>query len=798
MTTNLAILRGLRGLRLGTALTALAVLSACGGGGGSTRSTPAPPPPPPPAPTPAPSPTPAPAAPPSDPAAYQTGEYRRSDGPEFHNAIEAWTRGYAGAGVTLAIVDSGIDTDSPEFAGRVSSASRDVAGNGTVEAEDDHGTNVALVAAAARDNTGVMGIAFQANILAIRADEPGSCATEGTDDEDGGCKFQDRDIAAGINHAVSNGAAVVNLSLGGGRTSSTVLNAVRNAASRGVVVIVSAGNDGATDDTTINPDNPDLFAQDIRDAGGGYVIIVGSVDDAGGFSAFSNRAGSYRNAFLSARGERICCVYEDGELFVDDEGFAYVFSGTSFAAPQVTGAVALLKQAFPNMSGSQIVELLLDTARDAGTAGVDATYGRGILDIGAAFRPQGTTSIAGTTTAVQLGEIAGQTSPAMGDAGGKGGLSTVITDKYERAYSVDLAANIGQAEQVRRLAPALEGGMRHVAIDAGRASLAFTVADAHFQNSDDFARELQLTPQEAEQARVLAARAAMRIDASTSVALGYAQGADGLAAQLQGQSRPAFMIARDAGSDNGFYLRQDSALAVRHEMGDWGVTVSAGQGEALLSNRLGMNGEIALGRRDDDVRTYGVGLDRSFGKVEAALGLGWMDEERTVLGARFGEALGVGGADTFFLDGSAGWTFAPQWRLGASARYGVTDPRASGFVTGASRFDTSAWSADVVRYGVFGQSDSMALRLSQPLRVEGGGLSFALPVDYDYATESASFGTRTLSLSPTGREINGEIAWRGPLWGGNAAASLFYRNQPGHIASQDDDKGAAVRWTRKF
>ena len=74
-----------------------------------------------------------------------------SDGPEQHKAVSAWQRGATGSGRTIAVIDTGIDLDSPEFAGRIHPDSRDVAGSRSVDGEDDHGTNVSLVAAAARD-----------------------------------------------------------------------------------------------------------------------------------------------------------------------------------------------------------------------------------------------------------------------------------------------------------------------------------------------------------------------------------------------------------------------------------------------------------------------------------------------------------------------------------------------------------------------------------------------------------------------------------------------------------------------
>ena len=205
------LLRLHKELRIGTAVVALALVSACGGGGGSVASAP-----PAPTPTPAPAPAPTPTPTPTPAAVFETDEYEFSDGPAYHGAIAAWQVGATGEGVTIGVVDSGIDTDNPEFAGRISSASADVAGSRTVDDEDGHGTMVALVAAAARDNYGILGIAWESTVMALRADAPGTCAAAD------GCEFYHSDIAEGINRAVDRGAKVINLSLGGTAPSTAV------------------------------------------------------------------------------------------------------------------------------------------------------------------------------------------------------------------------------------------------------------------------------------------------------------------------------------------------------------------------------------------------------------------------------------------------------------------------------------------------------------------------------------------------------------------------------------------------
>lgn len=793
--------RSRRVIALMMACSGFVLLAGCGGGGGvqSTPTpvpTPAPTPTPTPSPVPTPTPTPAPTPTPT-PTNFITSEYNRSDGPAYHGAITAWQQGATGKGVTLAIVDTGIDTANTEFAGRISSASADVAGTRGLVGEDDHGTQVALVAAAARNNSGVMGIAFDATIQILRADTPGSC-TDTTSDEPG-CSFSDSNIALGVDRAVSAGARVINLSLGGSAPDATLRDAIVRAASAGVVVIVSAGNDGDSTDPEDNPNSADPFAAGIRQSGNGNVIIAGSVNDLGVISGFSNRAGTEAQFYLMARGEQICCVYEGSALKIttqaDGSRFVTVVNGTSFAAPQVTGAVALLAQAFPNLSGTQIVDLLLRTARDAGAAGTDPIYGRGIMDIAKAFQPQGTTSLAGTMAPLPLGDTTGATGGAMGDAVQTASLGAVILDGYSRAYAMDLAVRLRAAPVEQRLAGALLDRSRHVSLGGKDVNLAFNI-DAR-PGRMAWIEPLRLGREDAEQARVLAATVTARIAPGQSFGFGWRQTGSGLAAQLQGRREPAFLVASALGSELGANQSDVTAFAFRHMLGRTGLTVSAERGDAV-TGPVRFAQDLVTRRKSEQMSRFGVALDRRFGAVETGLGLAFLREDRTVLGSRFHDAFGGGGAGSVFADARAGWQMAPDWRLGAAGRIGWTRPDRSAMIGSGSRLVSSAWAVDVEKLGVLSKRDALAFRLSQPLRVENGGLNLSLPVAYDYATLGTTFGTRALSLTPHGREIMSELAWRGPLWDGALAASVFYRKDPGHFADLPDDKGVALKWSREF
>jgi hypothetical protein len=710
-----------------------------------------------------------------------------------HNAATAWASGWTGQGVTIAVVDTGIDVNSPEFAGRISSASRDMfdaMSTRGYNATDDHGTNVSMVAAAARNDSGILGMAWLSTIMALRSDTPNSCvADSGSTDPKADCQFDDDTVGSAIDYATAHGAKVINLSLGGDAPSSTVTSAVARAAAAGVLIVVAAGNDGNA--------NPDAFGAGIDTAGGGAVIIAGSVDANGAISSFSDRAGNQPTHFLTARGEDVCCQYKNGQIDVEN-GYVYVFSGTSFATPQIAGAAALLAQAFPNLTGKQIVDILLRSAFDAGAQGTDPIYGRGILDIAKAFQPIGTTSLAGSSAPLALGDSGAVTSAAMGDAVAHASLKTVVLDEYKRAYGVDLAPTLRGAVVSQPLRGTVGASQRHVSAGNDKAMIAFTIDASGQWGEMPHVGLLRLSNEDAEQARVLAGRVALQLAPRTKVAFGFAQSADGLVAQLQGQNRPAFMIAGGAAGDTGLYQGTDASIALRRQIGRWGLTFSADSGKTWSAAYMHRAAEMRGQRDRSGISDFGLALDRRFGNLDTSLAFDWMREDTTLLGAEFHDAFGLAGADTLFIDAQAGWQFAQNWRLGGALRSGWTGAHGGGAIAHGSRLTSRAWSLDLARSGIFAKGDSLAFRVSQPLRVESGGLNLELPIDYSYATLLPTYGIRTLSLSPQGRELDAELAWSGRLFRGDAAASLFIRKDPGHYAGLPLDKGVALRWSAGF
>ena len=324
----------LKSARASVGLSIVFALGACGGGGssGAPNSVSYVPPPTSPTPTPTPGPVTTPTT-----TDFNTVEYRVSSAAIGANALPAWQLGASGKGVKIGFIDTGINPDLADFAGRVDPASRAVAG-GTMSDGYGHGTANAGIAAAGRNDIGMMGIAYEATIVMMKADE--GCPNA--------CGFPYPNIVKGIDGARSAGARVVNISIGGVGDSS-VKDAAKRAAGAGMVIVVGAGNFGSS---------PTGMATSIASAAPNNTIIVGGlgVSNPDGSinwdlpSIYTTNAGMGINNFMTAPGWLNAGTGMDG--------LTDFYSGTSFAAPVVSGAVALLAQAFPNLTGPQIVSLL--------------------------------------------------------------------------------------------------------------------------------------------------------------------------------------------------------------------------------------------------------------------------------------------------------------------------------------------------------------------------------------------------------------------------------------------------------
>jgi type VII secretion-associated serine protease mycosin len=262
-------------------------------------------------------------------------------------ATHAW-RYSTGAGVTVAVIDSGVDASHPDLAGQVLPGIDLVAGTG--DGRNDpvgHGTTVAgLIAGRNDDRDGVMGLAPHAKILPVRV-------------LDADNRYDDALIVAkGVRWAVDNGANVINLSLGGSGNSPALAAAIDYAFARDVVVIACTGN--------VAPDAPAEVWYPAREPG---VIAVTGLEReteglwSGSITGSATVLAAPANGLVGAR-----------------PGGTWKVQGTSFAAPLVSATAALVRAKWPEMTAGTVVNRLIKTADDLGAVGRDNRFGYGLVD----------------------------------------------------------------------------------------------------------------------------------------------------------------------------------------------------------------------------------------------------------------------------------------------------------------------------------------------------------------------------------------------------------------------------------
>lgn len=295
-----------------------------------------------------------------------------------------------GAGVGIAIFDSLADAGHVDLTGRTNTY---VYGSGTYTSYGDHGTHVAGIAAAAANGIGIVGVAPGARIYSYGVFD------------DFGWVAHDHGRAA-LNSVRSlnlSGATIkaVNMSYGPtAKGDSFVMGELALFAEfkNDVVIVRAAGNDG------VNLISEPFMGTASRDLS--HLLIVGAVNGSNQIASYSNKPGTACISSLifcnaSERISNFFIVAPGSDILSDLPGQQIGWmSGTSMAAPHVTGAVALIAQNALDkntpLTPSQIVEIIKKSATDLGAKGVDAVFGWGLLNVSAALAPVGNVSVVTT------------------------------------------------------------------------------------------------------------------------------------------------------------------------------------------------------------------------------------------------------------------------------------------------------------------------------------------------------------------------------------------------------------------
>lgn len=734
--TRLARIRNL------TVISTGLLLAACGGGGGVNSSGSTAPPSTTPAPTPAPSPTPSPGPAPT------SSEYDRSLAAKGMKAQAAHDAGITGKGVTVAIIDTGIDVDGPEFKGRISPDStaleQKVARCGNCAAEtirfslDDkagHGSQTAAIAAAARDGSAMHGVAPDATILAIKitgADLTNVTPTSGAIPEADSANAAL--IAPAIRYAVDKGAFAISMSLNGFATGfmaaeqKAAMDQVRTADR---LFVNSVSNDKGQDsyagqivENLVGTDmaNKDWFLFGIR------------VDQ--------NLRPPTDNGVPGALADRTLAVVALGIPTVGKDGESVTVNGNSFAAPAIAGAAALLKQYWPKLGGREISRILLDTATDLGAPGVDQVFGAGLLDVEKAMKVQAPAASFAAADAVLIRFSSLTTSAPFGGAAaaaalnGRTGKMTVF-DRYGRDFAMTGSANV-RARGSGLLAGAMlaptDAPWRAAQAEAARFGFATNVG-AQAAVRPDIPAVVSFSPVVGQQ-----------VTLGTNVMVG---GGTGLAGSpLRG------ITSMPVGSMYSWFA------------GGWSASFSSGTS------------------RDGRLRQQVLGFAMPLG---FGLELSDLAERGQVLGMRGEAALGLTGART---------TLATLTYRRMLAGIDLT-ARATGSSTRAQG------GSDLLRFGgpLIGSAFSLegagglfggraTLGLSSPLRVERARAALLTPVSFDLISGALTTRSATVDMAPTARELDLELGWSTALSPKSSLRVGVARAlDAGHVAGATDTAG---------
>ncbi len=586
--------------------------------------------------------------------------------------------------------------------------------------DDSHGTYVSGVIAAGFNGFGTIGVAYQSTIVSIRSDIS-SCDKPG----DTVC-FASSDLVRAIDYAVANNVRVVNMSLGGDSPMGSQFEAaLQRAVNAGVVFTISSGNAAGA-----SPEWPGRYASDPRFMGS--IIVVGAHDSANAIATFSNRAGVSAQVFISAPGVDV--------ISGCDGTACWRISGTSFSSPAVAGAIALLLQGFPNLTGRDAVAILLSTARDAGDAGTDVIFGRGLLDIARAFQPVGSTSVqmAGSQTLSVTTDRFAYTGAAFGDAiRVAGGLQTVGRDRFDRLFKVNLGSSYGLAPRAgANLLPQAPREQARLVVPGPLGStLALTSSAAVEDSGYDLVSTTSVITPWLDERR----REDVMLEFSTD---------HGVAAYWQGRNGARSPFILGAADDFASLAQVDRAWLGAVKLGALTFTADTGVGDRAMPFQA----------REESVSSYArfVADWQATSTSRLRFAVGGLDEKMGPLGsyAPLDSGFALPSSTSF---GSVAGQFALRDNLVLNAEMGWARTDLQGrFLSLSESAVSSTWSLGLTTFcralGLGCQSLTWAIQ--QPLRAESGVFSAYLPdVPADYF-DPLTFSERRFSATPSGREID--------------------------------------------
>jgi len=778
------------------AMTLCLGLAACGGGGGSTppatvidiptgtpdRETPDP----------------------SVVASYQTDEYNTTWGLDAVNAAEAYALGYTGESVLVAAIDYNFNFSADDVDYNGASRGPDPDMNAIYEAQigepatdTPHGHAVAATIAGLKDDLGIHGVAFNAQIIGVDY----FSGVYRSQFNSGGITYTVSDPWA---YAFDQGARIFNKSLGYDEgdiidnpppvSERYVLEYDTRVVELGGLLVSSAGNNGDPEPSLSNLDALERLAgMGLLNNGSGAMIIVGSVDENLNLSSFSDAAGAgeSRFHFMVAPGEDLVFPWTNGLA---------VGSGTSFSAPYVSGAAAIILSRWPTLTGREVADILFESATDLGAAGVDAVYGHGLLNIEEALQPIGAAKLAVASGKIRpVSKSAIRLGPAFGDVAGmeKSLESVMILDAFDRDFQFDATSIIETSHAGVGLEARFDAhtNWRSAALPVSQsASLNYAVS----------------TDKDSIPAFALAGQAEGDFQPETEAAFEFTGTYDD-AAWMVGTGRSLTsalertpfersigqQISLTGAGDTSLPLGAGAYFAFKRPLAEnseyWlGLSHSKERPEALtpLDDQQGERSTTAIMAR----------MNLYNGPNLFGIEIGFMDETGSLLGSRsYGGLSLLNQAQTSWVgvhysrQVGHGWEFSGKAKLALTQGGSVADS----LITKVGDIVSSSFSFSAQKAELLSANDSLRLTLHQPLLVEHAEATLALGQSLDPETGAVNFTETVASLAPSGREVAVEAAYQLTMRGWNIQANAAFRQDAGHYQGITDTL-MALTFSKRF
>jgi hypothetical protein len=717
-----------------------------------------------------------------------------------------------GAGNTIGLLDMTVVGDATLQKSIVKA-------NGISTFTNGHGAAVASLIVGAYDGTGIMGIAPNASVVAYNPFDASGTANWS-------------DITTGVQKLKAEGANVVNMSLGvPGTTFDKGWNSVFASLSvtltlKNTVFVMAAGNEGVVQTANVpwsllNP----------------AFIVVGSVDMAGNISNFSNQPGTacltpllgiclgdkLMNHFIVAPGELI--------LVSDGHGGVVRESGTSFAAPQVAAAVALLQGRWPWLANfpGETADIILNSAKDLGAPGVDPVYGHGLLDVAASQAPLNMNNL--IWYQVQNGKATLQSSKAVistyqsqdhqaWDASGAYFTAYEPIGLTQRDFNIPLSSKLvgqtvtGLGGQQTQFQSYLLSRLGSWASSGGKSTLmgasgydGFSSASVAVGGKWGADMTLSIAPREKRlgfQDEGPDYQSSLKVKGErASMTFGYGDGAPTLAAG-NGFTQAADYDSERGGANALLGLASGGAFAGWSY--DLGHRLQMSAGILARNDRRDAQSLPALTRAGSGAGTYEA--DAQLYSLAYAV-----TDHLTLTGAytHLHEASGLlgmqslnpqdfaGGTNTDGYSFGVNWAVSPQLSLVAAGTLGRTRQAddSQTLAVGRDGLTSSSFEVGVQRNGLFSNNDRLRLTVSQPMYVERGHLNLTSVEVVDRDTGELGVVTHDVNVAGQ-RQIAGEALYGVPVSGGKGDLSLFGRVETTQGASKDQTYMAGARYRVRF